>query len=227
MRVVFCLPGNSFTSNFLMSWSKLVDACNKKGISIVISPGVSSHVALARAKTFGYNALGGEDQKPFGGELEYDYIMCIDSDMVFTPENFFDLLESPHDVTSGFYAMSDMKHFAVVKDWDTEYFSKNGSFNFLKPEDLEKWKSEKIEKYMPVVYTGLGWTLIKKGVLEKLKYPVFWSNLQRMKNSDSSKPDLVDMCSEDVSFFLNLRDAGVNTFLDTKIRVGHEKLIPI
>jgi hypothetical protein len=225
MRVVFCLPGNSFSSNFLIAWTRLIDACNKKGISIVMAPGVSSHVALARSKSFGYNVFGGENQKPFGGELDYDYIMCIDSDILFTPEHFFDMLESPHDVTSGLYIMSDNKHFTAVKDWDTSYFGKNGTFEFMTPEYIEKWKSENIDRYMKVVYSGLGWTLIKKGVLEKLTYPIFWSDVHRIPNVDTSKPDIVDMSSEDVSLFLNLGKVGVVSVIDTKIRVGHEKIV--
>ena len=225
MRVVFCLPGNNFTSNFLISWTMLMDACYKKGINIVVSPGVSSHVAFARAKTFGYSVLGGEDQKPFQGKLEYDYIMCIDSDVLFKPEDFFDLLESPHDVTSGLYIMSDNKHFTAVREWDMEYFAKNGAFEFMTPEDVEKWKTTKVERYIPVTYSGLGWTLIKSGVLEKLKYPVFHSAVHRIANPDSTKPEIVDMSSEDTALFINLKKANIECFIDSKIRVGHEKLV--
>ena len=225
MRVVFCLPGNSYSSNFLLSWSVLLDACYKKGVNIVISPGVSSHVALARAKTLGYSVFGGEDQKPFQGKLDYDYIMCIDSDILFKPDDFFDLLETPHDVTSGLYIMADNKHFTAVREWDMDYFGKNGTFEFMTPEVIEKWKTEHIERYMPVTYSGLGWTLIKKGVLEKLKYPIFWTDLHRMPNPEADKPEIVDMSSEDTSLFINLKKAGVQSYIDTKIRVGHEKSV--
>jgi len=50
-------------------------------------------------------------------------------------DDFFNLLESPHDVTAGLYMMESMKEFAAVKDWDTAHFAEHGSFKFLEPAD--------------------------------------------------------------------------------------------
>jgi hypothetical protein len=33
--------------------------------------------------------------------------------------------------------MTDLKHYAAVKNWDLDYFKKYGSFKFLRLEDLE------------------------------------------------------------------------------------------
>ena len=225
---MFALPGNSFSSNFLLAWSQLLIASQQKGIDLVLAPGVSSFVSFARAKSFGYNVMSGEHQLPFQGKIDYDYIMCIDSDMVFNPDMFFALLESPHDVTSGLYIMSDNKHFTAVRDWDLDFFAKNGTFQFLTPQDVESWKAapaEPANRYMQVTYNGLGWTLIKKGVLEKLNYPPFWRPLHRVPAAIAGSPDIVDQSSEDVALFLNLRDAGVKCYIDTTIRAGHEKTV--
>ena len=111
--------------------------------------------------------------------------------------------------------MEDLKHLAVVKDWDTEYFSKTGTFKFLSPPDLE---SE--PQYTPVSYAGMGWMLIRKGVLEDLKYPWFWSPLQQVG-------DLVDMSSEDVALCKAMTAAGHQVYIDKKIRVGHQKAMII
>jgi hypothetical protein len=159
--------------------------------------------------------MNGIDQKPFQGKVEYDAVMWIDSDMVFKPDDFFKLLESPHDVTAGIYMMEDLEHLAVVKDWDTEYFTKKGTFKFLSPPDLEKEP-----QYIPVSYSGMGWMLIRKGVLEDLKYPWFWSPLEHVG-------DLVDMNSEDVSLCKSMIDAGHQVYIDKTIRVGHQKYMVI
>jgi len=225
MQILFCLPGNSFSSNFLLSWSMLVDSCYKKNINIVLAPGAASTSSLARSKSLGYSALAGADQLPFQGKIEYDYIMFLNSDVLFKPEDFFALLESPHDVTSGVYMMEDNKNFSTCVNWDTEYFMKNGSFEYLSPTALEEYKTTSVTKYMSVAFTGLGFTLMKKGILEKLKYPVFWSDLQTLPSSDSSKPDAVEIPTEEIALFLNLKKAGVTTYVDTSVRVGHEKLV--
>jgi len=203
----------------------LIDSCYKKNINIIISPGVSSHVALARAKTLGYSSLGGADQLPFQGKVDYDYIMFLDSDILFKPDDFFALLESPHDVTSGLYMMQNNTTFTTCAKWDKDYFFNNGQFEFITPNYVEAYKKSTSDKYMPIVYTGMGFTLIKKGVLEKLKYPIFYAELQKIQSTDSTKPDVLDMPSEDVALFLNLQKAGITSYIDTNIRVGHEKLV--
>jgi hypothetical protein len=66
----------------------------------------------------------------------------------------------------------------------------------------------------------MGWMLIKKDVVESIKYPWFWSDLQKIG-------DVVDMNSEDVAFCKALKATGHPVYLDTKLRVGHQKMLII
>jgi hypothetical protein len=211
MRVVFCMPGREYSREFLLAWSDLLMQASNKGHQVMISQNYSSVVHFARAKCLGGDVLKGPDQKPFQGQVDYDAMMWIDSDIVFKPDDFFRILESPHDVTAGLYMMEDLQHMAVVKEWDEDHFKKNGSFEFMKPDDLAE-----APEYMPVAYAGMGWMMIRKGVVEKLKYPWFWSDLQRIG-------PLADMSSEDVAFCRALEEAGHTVHVDTKLRVGHQK----
>jgi hypothetical protein len=170
-------------------------------------------VHFARSKCLGGDVMKGADQKPFQGQAEYDAIMWVDSDIVFKPTDFFALLESPHDVTSGLYMSEDMNHFGTVKEWNEEYFKEKGTFKLLSPDDIIG-----VPQYMKVAYTGMGWMLIRKGVIESLKYPWFRSEIQTIG-------DLVEIQSEDVSFCRSLTDVGYDIYVDTKIRVGHQKLV--
>ena len=211
MKIVFCMPGRTYSREFLLAWSDLLIQATAKGHQCMISQQYSSVVHFARARCLGGDVLKGPDQKPFQGQVEYDAMLWIDSDMVFKPEDFFNILESPHDVTAGLYMMEDLQHLAVVKDWDTEYFSKTGTFKFLSPPDLENEP-----QYVPVSYAGMGWMLIRKGVLEDLKYPWFWSPLQQVG-------ELVDMSSEDVALCKAMAAAGHQVYIDKTLRVGHQK----
>ena len=215
MKIIFCMPGRSYSREVLLAWSDLLIQATAKGHQCMISQQYSSVVHFARARCLGGDVLKGPDQKPFQGNVEYDAMMWIDSDMVFKPDDFFSLLESPHDVTAGIYMMEDLQHLAVVKDWDEEHFCKTGTFKFLSPPDLE---SE--PQYTPVSYAGMGWMLIRKGVIEDLKYPWFWSPLQQVG-------DLVDMSSEDVALCKAMTAAGHQVYVDKKIRVGHQKAMII
>ena len=80
----------------------------------------------------GGSSIGGKNQKPFQGRVDYDYLMWIDSDQVFEPWQFFNLLEKAKktntSILSGLYLMQGGEVFATVEDWDKEFFKKNGYF---------------------------------------------------------------------------------------------------
>lgn len=223
MKIVFCLPGRQYSNNFLVSWTMVLVNCIKNGHEVIISQNYSSVVHFARALCLGGDVLAGITQKPFQGKLDYDLIFWIDSDMVFSDIEFNKILESPHQITSGLYRMANATHFAVVKEWDTEYFKENGSFKFLSVEDMKKYKENKeAPRYMEVDYAGMGWMAIKKGVIENIKYPWFYRPAYKM---DKDGVIISDMLSEDVSFCKNLQESGFQIMIDTEVIVGHEKSI--
>lgn len=246
IRVVVGLPGSSFTQGFLLSWSQALYQLVQSGrYEVMLSPGKSSFVSFARMQTLGLNVLRGKNQKPFNGE-GYDVFVSIDSDIVFPPLALMELIESTqlHPVVSGYYMMSDNKHFAVVKDWNKEYFMKNGTFPFLTPADFdpyikkakeymdERKRAEENNETLPkqilpdflnVSYTGMGFFACRKEVLDSMKYPYFNRELQRMRTSEGL--EIEDMCSEDVAFCKNISDAGYDIMVHTQLRVGHEKSV--
>ena len=68
----------------------------------------------------------------------------------------------------------------------------------------------------------MGLFACRKGVIESLKYPYFYRELQEIKDKDGNVL-MRDMCSEDVAFCKNLKDAGYSIYVNTDVRVGHEK----
>lgn len=244
-RVVVGLPGDHFSQAFILSWTQALHVLiSSNRYDIIVSPGKSSFVSFARMQTLGLDVRRGKNQKPFNGE-SYDVYVSIDSDVVFSPAQLIELIECTrlHPVVSGYYMMADNKHFAVVKDWNKEYFAKNGTFQFLEPKDTEaavkkfvdeieaRKAAEEAKKenlpsisepeFMKVSYTGLGFFACRKDVLDDLQYPYFNRELQRIRGSDGT--EMVDMCSEDVAFCKNIEDAGYDIMLNTRLRVGHEK----
>jgi hypothetical protein len=217
MKVILALPGRTFSGTFLMNWSQTLMTLTKKGYDFMVTNEYSSFVTFSRMKTLGLDVLRGADQKPFGGQVDYDVWLTIDSDIVFTPEQVVELIEDTkkYPVVWGLYRIQDMKHLACVKEWDVDYFKKNGSFEFMKADELEKE-----DKYISVAYNGMGFFACRKEVLEKMQYPYFSYPLIEI---DGMK----DMCSEDVAFCKNLKDAGFEVIVNTTLRVGHEKTMTI
>lgn len=222
-RVIIGLPGNSFSNNFLVNWTRALHVLWESGrYEIVVSCQYSSFVTFARMKTLGLDVMRGKDQKAFN-DMPYDVYVTIDSDIMFTPEQLIELIESTtiHPVVSGAYMMSDLKHFACVKDWDEAYFAEHGNFQFITPADVDAWRQETGAVFMPVSYNGMGFWAMRKDALDAISYPFFFQDIQRIQGQNGQ--ELVDMCSEDVAFCKNLQAAGLNVMLHTGLRVGHEK----
>lgn len=225
MTIVFCIPGNSFSNEFLRCWTELFAYCITNNITPILSTTYCSNVFFVRNKCLLGNNLNGIHQKPFQGQIDYDYVMWIDSDQVFSVDMFKRLLAHQKDIVSGMYMMSNLKHLAVVPKMDADYFVKNGSFEFLSRESLIEWKKENTESsLMDVDYCGMGFMLIKRGVLETLEYPWFQPKLTTIQDM-CGNIIVQDYNSEDVYLCKTLKDKGYQILVDTDVLVGHEKAI--
>jgi hypothetical protein len=211
--VVFCLPGASFGGRFLECWTELLAWCLNNGVNPVLSRKQSCNIYYVRNMCLGADVSRGKTQKPFDGKVSYDYIMWIDSDILFTPHQFQRLLGYGLDIVSGVYLMEGGKYLATVKEWNEDYFVKNSHFQFLQPDDLAGK-----DGVLEVSYTGMGFMLVKKGVYESLEYPWFKPIEKRINN-------MVDFTMEDVAFCLRAKEAGFRIMIDPKVKVGHEKKI--
>ena len=65
-KVVIGLPGDNFSSKFLLAWTSTLNQLWESGkYDLIVSPGVSSYVTFARMQTLGLDVLRGIQQKPF------------------------------------------------------------------------------------------------------------------------------------------------------------------
>ena len=110
MRLCFIIPGTSFPSYFLMSWTDLVTKCMQGGHQIYVSQQPTRQACFSQCKE------------------DFDAYVCIDPEVVFTPENIFRLLESPHDVTGAVMMSSDLHNLTcgktmedMIHEHDNEY----------------------------------------------------------------------------------------------------------
>jgi hypothetical protein len=226
-KIILAIPGDNFSSKFLLSWTATLNSLwETSKYDIIVAPGVSSFVSFARMQTLGLDVLRGVQQKPFDN-IDFDYWITIDSDIIFSPDQVKSLIESleTHAVVAGMYRMANLTNYAIVKEWNTEYFAKNGTFEFLTPEFVENWTKETSLKYMSVNYTGLGFFGMRSEVLKKMTYPYFQGELQEITTEEGKI--LRDLCSEDVNFCKNIQKVGYQIYIDTSCRVGHSKNIVI
>ena len=187
---------------------------------IVLSMDYDPNVYYVRNKLLGCDVGRGPNQKPYNGELDYDYVLWIDSDIRFNFKMIERLASHKKDAVCGLYRMQDMKHYPVVKHMDDEYFKEHKMFQYLTVEELEKiHKSGKID-LMKIDFSGMGMFLVSRAALERMKYPWFqpvWKEIGDMR----------DFTSEDVGFCIKLRETGTDIYCDPSVIGAHMKLMPI
>lgn len=207
--VVFCVPGRTFSTLFLSSWTDTILVCADLEILPVLSYAYCSNVYKVRNGCLKGRKDKGAAQKPFQGELAYDYLMWIDSDQVWAHEQFtqlFRYLEAHSDVgvLTGIYRQHENEPTYLV--------TQLGADRHATMQELEG-RDEVIE----IAGAGLGFCLMRYGVMEKLDYP--WFRPVAMRFDDG----FFDFTGEDSGFYYRARQAGIKIMADLGCRVGHEK----
>ena len=210
--IVICSPGNVFSGKFIISLTHLIKHLGNKGFTVKFCNTYSRNIYEVRNKCLLGKPEDGKDQKVFDG-LEYDYILWLDDDVIFSPSDFDKLYKEDKDVMSGLYLMSNNTHFAAVEFWDEEYFKSNGSFEFLHKTDIRT-------RLLPfkVEYVGFGFLLIKRGVFEQISYPWFEPTYLQIR-------DCRDFSMEDVTLCLKLNKLNITIHVHPEVVVGHYKQI--
>jgi len=201
MKVVFCIPGNSFSGKFLSCWTDLTRKMTSKGIGWKLIRGYQPNIYRVR-----------NELTEMALNEDFDRIMWIDSDIIFSSNDFFKLLNHKFDIISGLYMAQmeneheiDMSELRVKSRGDYYYAAISESGTFLKVSDI---KSLNI---FTVRSSGMGFMLINKRV---------FTDIGNMWFNPSDKGKII---SEDISFQTKARELGYKSYVDPSIIVGHEK----
>jgi len=219
-RIIVAIPGASYTREFVTNLIQFIAEAPRAGLQVQLNLQYDAVVHFARAKCLGADVTRGIHQTPFGGSTEYDYILFIDSDIIFNTQQVLQLLmhmeaNPSRKVVSGWYSMADAKNTTMVRKMDDEYYKKHGTYQFTSNEEMTK----STETLISCDYIGMGFMLLRRELFQHLQYPWFYEPLQELT------PQIQDMCSEDVAFCKKIKRAGIEILVDPKCRVGHQKYI--
>ena len=174
MKIAFCIPGPSFSGWFLENWTALIKS---------LPPEIDWRLYRNyRAKMF----------RP-------DYYMWIDSDINFTPDNFYKLLDHTNvSIVSGVYVMKTTYPY-------NDFACGTLDGGYLTRDDI-KGETELVE----VKANGLGWMLVKAEVFDQLDQPF---------TQDAHGT------GEDALFQIRAKELGFRSYIDPTLVVGHEKMM--
>lgn len=207
INLIIATPGHSVMAAYLKSLLAATRELERKGISWAFSQEYSSHVGDAREMTLnGDSSNDITEQRPFKGQITYDKILWIDSDIMFTPEDVIKAYESPYDVVSGAYTLATGEVVAYK-----ELFGRGYSIDEVKA----------MKEPVKIFGAGLGFFCMKSGIFEGFSRPWFQSVMGT--NTIDGKDFTFPIVGEDLSLCKRINDAGFEIYLDPSIKLIHHK----
>ena len=138
----------------------------------------------------------------FAVDKDYDYVLFVDSDMVFSKKNLMDLVAHDADICTGLYVTRDGRNKNVAYK---EIITRR-RFPYRAPKLIEDTATT---GYASVSACGFGFCLIKTSVL-KCMAKKFKSLFEPFKG-----------VGEDVAFCIRARSMGYTINIDRNVKLGH------
>lgn len=208
INVIIATPGHSVMSGYVHSLLKLFDNLSAKGLTWAWSSEYSSHVGDARELTInGDHENSYTEQRPFKGQVTYDKILWIDSDITFNPEDALTLIESDKDIISGAYLLGSGEVTIYPKMLEAGY-----TYQQVK----------EMTEPVQVDGCGFGFVAVKSGVFESLTRP--WFQAATIQTEDGFN---LPIMGEDLSWCKRVKDQGFEIWFDPSVRVTHNKMMKL
>lgn len=131
--------------------------------------------------------------------MKCSHILIMDDDMAPDQDALMRLLKHDKDIVSALYLMRQYPHAPVAFDFANE---EGGC--------VPMYLTPNLKGLVPIVAAGFGFLLIKTAIFDKLEKPYV-----RLAEFDP-----VEWC-DDIGFFKRVREAGIESFCDVDVHVGH------
>ena len=142
--------------------------------------------------------------------LEADYLMFIDSDMIFPPNRIEKLLAAKKPIIGADYNYKITPKMSVTKidpeKIDKKYIEKDPNY----PQYIRLKENPRPNFPFEVKALATGFMLIETEVFKKLKKPWFWFDIE--------KENLV---GEDLYFCQKAKKAGISVWCEPTIKIEH------
>jgi len=135
-------------------------------------------------------------------EMDADYLLMIDDDMLAPPDLFFKLVENDKDICGALAFTRNPDHKPVIYDviegrdpvTHQDYYINKFAMNYPR------------NSLVQCDAVGFGAVLIKRRVIDAMKEPRFMG---------------LSGCGEDITFCYKAKKLGFEVWMDTRIKLGH------
>jgi hypothetical protein len=208
--VVIATPGHSMVADYVKSLVETTVWLQGQGLTYHFVSQYSSFVPSARENTAtGSYGADWESTSFGGGTFTYRWILWIDSDISWKPEDIGVLIEADRDVIAGMMPVSREGRIGAMRFNDKGQPVSLRGLDFIMDGD-------------PVQVDGVsfGFLLVRYGVFEKMERP--WFRIRQ--TSIEAVPYAVDL-GEDYSWCVGAAEAGFVIWMHPLVRVEHRKEI--
>ena len=213
--IVFLLPGRTFTQGFVKSFDETISSLMQmKALEIHKSFEYSSDIYACRNTIMTPGELGPypvEGKRPFNGKIDYDWLLWIDSDMVFTVQDVMKITSHNVDVVSGVCPI-DYNRVALADIIEDE---RGVGIQYHTVKSIQSAPRDK-DGLVPVQFAGFAFLAVKRGVFEALEFPWF-------RTSEIMRGKAKVVAGEDFAMCERIREAGFTIYADPDVKIGHEK----
>ena len=211
MKIAFCVPGRTQHSDWTRSWDEMKNHMFRNNIDHYLWQWYDSNIYGCRNSLVSRDLAIPREMMPcFGGE-PYDYMMWIDGDIGFRPEDVMRLVESGKDIISGVCPMGPTQRCPAVSYGPDE----NGQ-PMCRYVNIKALDSAEPDELIEVDCVGFGFVAVKKGVFEAMPFPWFRTMTYTYERRVSDP-------SEDFGFCLRAGKLGFKVLLHPWVRLTHTR----
>ena len=152
-------------------------------------------------------------------DLNTDYVLMVDNDVVLPQDALVNLLDDLKDVCLGFYAHRDSDNVYRGRTCVCKLRQPDGRYYYNYPLESEYTAEELAEMREDGIYKqeihggGMGCAFIKTDLFRQIRYPWYdWVNY-----NDSNR----GMLSEDLYFCEQCKAEGIPIYTDSRVACGH------
>ena len=211
VNVLIATPGRSMEAEYVKSLVETINYLSSNNITFRYLNQYSPQVNMAREATImDSRYLDAFNKSPVLGQVTYDKIIWIDSDISWDVKDFMSIYNSEKDITSGVYLNEyGIPMFSVE---DQEY-----------GENIKELLSGSEE--FEITANGFGFIGMKSGVFESLKRPWFENIFYTIENEN--KETILASFGEDYSWCKKATSSGYKIFLNPTVNLFHHKKVKI
>jgi len=211
VTIAFCIPGKAQSMEFTESWTNLVVYMVKRNIDFYLHQYYSADIYDCRNNLVTEEAHIPWEMMPVFLGKPYDYMMWIDSDIGFKPEDVMKLVNTGQDVISGVCPMGPTMRCPAGRFGYDEYGQP--SLDYISIAELDNVDQDTL---IPVEFAGYGFIAVKQGVFEAMEYPWFRTTIRKHAGREVNP-------SEDLGWCIRAREKGFKVWLYPGVRLTHNK----